>query len=115
MCDRKHFDRILSLNYYLTVTCLMMPYSVFVRSFCRLIVGLGSWPNIDQTPAPELTIFKSMAPAPAPELVLRFMWSQLQLRLQLRLQLQSSFKGCTNVVKCNIFLAMDFTDNITIC
>ena len=65
--------------------------------------GLGSWPNIDQAPAPELTIFKSLAPAS--ELVFRFMRSQLQ----------SSFLGFTNVVKCNIFLAMDFTDNITIC
>ena len=49
--------------------------------------GLGSWPNIDQAPAPapELTIFRSMAPASALELVFRFMWSQLQL--------QSSFQG----------------------
>ena len=72
---------------------------------------LGSWPNIDQAPAPapELAIFKSRAPAPASELVFRFMRSQLQLRLQL----QSSFQGFSNVVKCNIFLAMDFTDNIT--
>ena len=66
--------------------------------------GAGSWPNIDHAPALELAIFKSMAPAPAPELVFRFMWSQLQL----------SFQGFTNVVKCNICLAMDFTDNITI-
>ena len=72
--------------------------------------GLGSWLNIDQAPAPapELAIFKSRAPAS--ELVFRFMRSQLQLRLQL----QSSFQGFSNVVKCNIFLAMDFTDNITI-
>ena len=68
------------------------------------IAGLGSWPNIDQAPTPELAIFKSMAPAQ--ELVFRFMWSQLQL--------QSSFQGFTNVFKCNIFLAMDFSDNITI-
>ena len=68
--------------------------------------GLGGWPNIDQAqaPAPELTIFKSMAPTPALELVFRFMWSQFQ----------SSFRGFTNVVKCNIFLAKDFTNNITI-
>ena len=59
---------------------------------------------MDQAPALELAIFKSMAPAPAPELVFRFMRSQLQ----------SSFHGFTNVVKYNIFLAMDFTDNITI-
>ena len=37
VCDRKHFDLILFLNYYVTVTCLMMPYSMFVRSSCRLI------------------------------------------------------------------------------
>ena len=34
----------------------------------------------------------------------KFMWSQLQ----------SSLQGFTNVVKCNIFLAMDFTNNITL-
>ena len=95
-----------------------MIYSMFLCNFCPVLrdfgsraclyinfyplkTGLGSWPNIDQAPAPELTIFKSMAPAPAPELVFRFMWSQLQ----------SSFQGFTNVVKCNIFLAMDFTDD----
>ena len=71
-----------------------------------LRAGLGSWPNIDQAPAPELAIFKLMAPAPATELVFRFMWSQLHL--------QSSFQGFTNVVKCNVFLAMNFADNITI-
>ena len=59
-------------------------------------------------PAPELAICKSMAPAPAAELVFRFMWSQL------RHQVQSCFQGFTNVVKCSIFLAMDFIDNITI-
>ena len=57
-----------------------------------LLTGLGSWPNIDQ--------------APAPELVFRFMRSQLRL--------QSSFQGFTNVVKCNIFLTMDFIYNVTI-
>ena len=55
---------------------------------------LGGWPNIDQ------------APAPAPELVFRFMQNQFQL--------QSSFQGFTNVVRCNIFSAMDFTNNIMI-
>ena len=87
--------RLLSL-YYAYYACTMSPMPV---------PGLGSWPNIDQAPAPapEQAIFKSMAPAPAPELVFRFMRSQLQ----------SSFQGFTNVVKCNIFLAMDFTDNIT--
>ena len=37
------------------------------RFWCIVFkIGLGSWPNIDQAPAPELAIFKSMAPAPAP-------------------------------------------------
>ena len=82
----------------------------FVRLCHHNQPGLGSWPNIDQAPAPapELVSFKSMAPAPATELVFRFMWNQPQLRLQ------SSFQGFTNVVKCNIFLTIDFTDNITI-
>ena len=83
---------------------LYLPSLSFLES--AFLSGLGSWPNIGQVPALELTIFKFMAPAPAPELVFRFMWSQLQL--------QSCFQGFTNVVKCNIFLAMDFTDNITL-
>ena len=70
--------------------------------------GLGRWPNVDQAPAParEQAIFKSIAPAPPTELVFRFRRSKLQL--------QSSFQGFTNVVKCNVVLAKDFTDNISI-
>ena len=67
---------------------------------------LESWPDIDQAPAPELAIFKFVASAPAPELVFRFMHSHLQL--------QSSLQGFTNVVKCTIFLSMNFINNITI-